>query len=63
MNDYNKKSLTQGAVILTAAFVAFFTIISFYYCVYAGAWWAMILPAVGVGYGIFNFIKKYYPKD
>ena len=60
MTDYNKKSLTQGAVLLLAAFVVFFTIILFHKA--GWVWWAIPFPALGVGYGVYSFVKKYYPR-
>lgn len=61
MTDYNKKSIVQGAVILIAALVAFFTLILFDKA--GWPWWAVPFTASGAGYGIYCFIKNFYPKD
>ena len=56
MNEYTKSAIVRGAVVAVAALVVFFAII-----VFASAkWWAIPFPAVAIGYGVYNFVKKYY---
>ena len=62
MTDYNKETLAQTIVYIVVGIVAFFTIIASVLLINAGSWWAVPIPLVADGYGVYNFIKKYYPK-
>lgn len=62
MTDYNKETLAQTIVYIVVGLVAFFSIIASVLLINAGSWWAVPIPLVAVGYGVYNFIKKYYPK-
>ena len=58
MEYYNKESLIKWAVLLLAAFIVFFTIILFDKA--GWTWWTIPFPALGIGYGVYTFVKKYY---
>lgn len=59
MNDYHKNSILRGAVLFIAALAVFFGII----CFINSPWWAIPLPLAAIGYGVYNFVKRYFPKD
>ena len=62
MTDYNKETLAQTIVYIVVGLVAFFTIIASVLLINAGGWYAIPIPLVAIAYGIYCFIKKYYPK-
>lgn len=62
MTDYNKETLAQTIVYLVVGFVAFFTLIAIVQLINAGSWCAIPIPLVAICYGVYCFIKKYYPK-
>ena len=62
MTEYNKRTLAQTIVYIVVGFVAFFSIIAFVLLVKAKAWWAIIVPLVAIAYGMYCFVKNYYPK-
>ena len=62
MTDYNKETLAQTIVYLVVGLVVFFSLVAFVQLVRTGNWWATPVPAIAIGYGIYAFIKKYYPK-
>lgn len=62
MTEYNKETLAQTIVYIVVGFVAFFTIIASVLLIKAGSWWALPLPLAAIAYGVYCFIKEYYPK-
>ena len=62
MTDYNKETLAQTIVYIAVGLVAFFTIIAAIQLIKIGSWYAVPIPLVAVCYGVYSFIKRYYPK-
>ena len=62
MTDSNKETIAQTIVYIVVGLVAFFTIIAFVQLINAGSWYAIPIPLVAIAYGVYCFIKKYYPK-
>ena len=62
MTEYNKETLAQTIVYIVVGLVAFFSIIAFVFLVNAGAWWSVPIPLAAIGYGVYCFIKNYYPQ-
>lgn len=64
MQPWNKQNLISFVVIIVAALVAFFTIAAItIYFKNGGAFWAVPVPVVAIGYAVVVFIKKYYQKS
>lgn len=64
MQPWNKINLKGFAVILTAAVFAFITIMALSWFLAAGkALWTIPFPLIASGYGIYSFVKKYYPNE
>ena len=63
MNPWNKNNLINFGVIALAALVAFFSIVAIFFTIKAGGAWSLPLPVLGVAYGIYTFVKKYYVVD
>ena len=59
MTEQNKQNLIKGAVVLVAFIAVLFGIM----CFATSKWWMIPAPAVGLGYGVYTFVKKYYRKD
>lgn len=62
MTEYNKETLAQTIVYIVVGLVAFFTIIASVLLINGGAWWAIPVPMAAIGYGVYSFIQRYYPK-
>lgn len=62
MTDYNKETLAQTIVYFVVGLVAFFTIIAAIQLIGAESWYSIPIPLVAVCYGVYSFIKDYYPK-
>jgi hypothetical protein len=62
MTEYNKETLAQTIVYIAVGLVAFFTIIAAVLLINAGGWYAIPIPLAAICYGVYCFIKKYYPK-
>lgn len=62
MTDYNKETLAQTIVYVVVGLVAFFTIIASVLLINAGGWYAIPIPLAAICYGVYCFIKEYYPK-
>lgn len=59
MQEQNKNNaIFLGGLFLALATV-FFTVVMLTY-VGKGGLWSAILPVVSVGYGIYNFVKKFW---
>lgn len=59
MKDYNKINLQNWCVVALAALTAVFTVVAGCYVKEAHGLWSIPLPVLGVGYGIYAFVKKY----
>lgn len=59
MTDYNKANLKNIIAVAIAALVGFFTLVACWYVNKAGGAWCIPFPPIGVGYGIYAFLKKY----
>lgn len=63
MQLWNKINLISLVVILLAAAVIFSTIVGIAWYIKAGnALWALPAPLLAIGYGVYAFVKKYYPE-
>lgn len=63
MKPWNEANLIWMIVVFTAAIVGFCAIVlSCDYLFMKGTAWLCIIPTlIGVGYGIYAFVKKYLP--
>ena len=59
MTDYNKANLKNLCAGFLALLVFFFTVVAAWYVNKAGGLWCLPLPVLGVGYGLYTFVKKY----
>lgn len=59
MNEYIKNSIIRGAVVTAASLAVFFGIA----CFTLAPWYAIPFPACAIGYGVYQFVKRYYKND
>ena len=57
MKEWNKKNWILFAILATVGLTVLSTVIMFS----ARLWWSAILPVAAIGYGVYQFIKKYLP--
>lgn len=63
MQLWNKINLISLVVILLAAAVIFSTIVGIAWYIKAGnALWTLPAPLLAIGYGVYTFVRKYYPE-
>ena len=63
MQLWNKINLISLVVILLAAAVIFSTIVGIAWYIKAGnALWALPAPLLDIGFGLYAFVKNYYPE-
>jgi len=64
MQPWNKINLKGLAVVLTAAVFTFIIIMGLSWFVAAGkALWTIPFTLIAAFYGIYSFVKKYYPDE
>ena len=65
MNDFNKITFKQGAIMFSIALVLFFTIIMVVeFCKHTPSeWYVLIFPVIAEAYGCYSLVKKYWPKN
>lgn len=59
MKDWNKKNLILLGIMAAVGLTVFFTVVLLTYA--KGGLWSAPLPVAAIGYGIYVFIKKYFP--